>query len=230
MALKNGLKLLSIQKKLFSIRKKLSIAYGYPKPWKMPPIDALIAVILSQNTSDHNSMKAFEKLKKKYPNWKKILAAKESEIAKTILEGGLANIKAKRIKTVLLQIVEKTGKLDLQFLSNYSAKDAREYLMQFSGVGPKSAAVVVAFAFEKPAFPVDTHIFRVLKRIPLIPQNTSYENAHELMEEMCPDALKIPLHAEIIAHGRKICKAQNPICSKCVIKKECARVGVVKSS
>ena len=209
---------------------KLAIAYGYPKPWKMPPIDSLIAVILSQNTSDINSFKAFDKLKKKYSSWEKILNAPEKEIAKTIKEGGLANIKAKRIKTVLLQIVEKTGKLDLQFLSNYSPKAAREYLMQFSGVGPKSAAVVVAFAFEKPAFPVDTHIFRVLKRIPLIPQNTSYEKAHELMEEICPDELKIPLHAEIIAHGRKICKAKNPICSNCVIREECLRVGVSKSS
>lgn len=214
------------QTKILKISKLLTKEYGIIKPWKKPPIDTLIAVILSQNTSDLNSEKAFAKLKGKYKDWEELLYAKEKDIAKTIVAGGLANIKAKRIKTTLKQIFQKEGKLDLGFLRDYSPSQARKYLMQFDGVGPKSAAIVVAFAFEKPAFPIDTHILRVLERIPILPRKISYENAHEYMEAITPEKLKIPLHAQIITHGRNICKAQNPQCSKCIIRIECRRIGV----
>lgn len=215
-----------VGKQIKLVSKLLEKEYGTPKPWKMLPIDSLVNVILSQNTNDLNSGKAFAKLKKKYSDWEDILTSRETEIAKTIKEGGLANIKAKRIKKVLSQIKEKEGKLNLDFLESYSSENAREYLMQFDGIGPKSAAVIVAFAFEKPAFPIDTHIFRVIKRIPLIPQNMSYEKAHGFMEEVVPDQLKIPLHVQIITHGRKICHARKPLCSKCVLNGMCKKIGV----
>ncbi|MFH0971816.1 MAG: endonuclease III [Candidatus Micrarchaeota archaeon] len=212
--------------KIIRINKLLGKEYGKEKPWKLPPLDALVNVILSQNTNDVNSGKAFKKLKAKYRNWGQLLSAPEKEIARTIKVGGLANIKAKRIKKVLMQINKRVGKLDLGSLRDYSPSDARNYLMQFDGIGPKSAAVVVAFAFGKPAFPIDTHIFRVLKRIPLMPEKMGYMKAHEYMEKTVPDKLKIPLHVQMIAHGRKICRARKPQCSKCVLRRMCKKVGV----
>ncbi|MFH1443748.1 MAG: endonuclease III [Candidatus Micrarchaeota archaeon] len=217
-----------LRAKIIRINRLLDKEYGSEKPWKLPSIDALVNVILSQNTNDVNSGKAFRKLKRRFKNWDELLNSPEREIAKAIKEGGLANIKAKRIRTVLRQIKEKTGKLDLDFLSDYSPADARNYLMQFDGIGPKSAAVIVAFAFGKPAFPIDTHIFRVIKRIPLIPEKMSYGKAHEFMEEAVPDKLKIPLHVQVIMLGRKICKAQKPLCSECVLNGMCKKIGVGK--
>ncbi|MFH1750487.1 MAG: endonuclease III [Candidatus Micrarchaeota archaeon] len=215
--------------KILRIHKLLLKEYGKIKPWKKSPLDTLVAVILSQNTNDRNSFAAFEKLKKRFGNWNDLLKAPVSQITELIKIGGLADIKARRIKEVLIAIREKEGKLSLKRLEGMPPAEARNYLMQFKGIGPKSAAVIVAFAFGKPSFPIDTHIFRVIKRIPLIPENTSYENAHLLMDGMVPDALKIPLHMEIIEHGRKVCKSQSPFCGKCVLSGECGRVGISKS-
>lgn len=219
----------ALRRKIGRIGRLLSREYGERKPWRKPPLDALVAVILSQNTNDRNSFAAFGKLKRRFENWEELLGSRESEIAELIRVGGLANIKARRIKGVLLEIKNMEGKLSLEFLKSYAPSDARKYLMQFKGIGPKSAAVIVAFAFGKPAFPIDTHIFRVIRRIPLITKKTSYAKAHELMEEAVPDALKIPLHVQIITHGRKICRARLPLCSQCVIRGECARIGVTAS-
>ncbi len=221
-----------VKKRVSKIRrifKKLKEEYGEIRPWKRSPMDTLVAVILSQNTNDRNSFAAFEKLKNKYSSWEKVLNANEREIAKAIKGGGLANIKARRIKRVLRELKEREGRLNLNRLREMGAAEARKYLMEFEGIGPKSAAVIVAFAFQKPSFPIDTHIFRVIKRIPLIPENTSYENAHIMMEGEVPEELKIPFHMQIITHGRKICKAQVPICSECILKGECRRVGVSRS-
>ncbi len=212
--------------KIRNIHSVLQKEYGSIKPWKLPPIDSIVNVILSQNTNDLNSGKAFKKLKAKFKRWDGILTAPSAKIASTIRVGGLANIKATRIKKALTQIKEKEGKLDISFLSNHSPADARNYLMQFDGIGPKSAAVVVAFAFGKPSFPIDTHVFRVIRRIPLIPKGMSYENAHEFMEKTVPDGLKIPLHMQIIAHGRKTCRAGRPLCQECILRRECRRIGV----
>ena len=126
--------------------------------------------------------------------------------------------------------MEKEGKLSLKRLEGMAPEDARNYLMQFKGIGPKSAAVIVAFAFGKPSFPIDTHIFRVLKRIPLIPERTSYIKAHEIMEFAVPNELKIPLHTAIITHGRMICRARMPLCSGCILTGECKRVGISASA
>lgn len=216
--------------KILRIHRLLLKEYGIIRPWKKSPLDTLVAVILSQNTNDKNSFAAFEILKKRFGDWNDLLDAPIPQIAKLIKVGGLANIKAKRIMEVLKAIKEKEGSLSLKHLGNMSPEEARQYLMQFKGIGPKSAAVIVAFAFEKPSFPIDTHIFRVLKRIPLIPEKTSYENAHIMMEGMVPEALKIPLHTEIITHGRKVCKAQKPLCTDCVLRAECKRIGIINSA
>jgi len=205
----------------------LKAKFGKPENWVVDsplsdnPLDSLVAVILSQNTSDKNSWPAFQALKKKFPNWEQLLNADTAIIAKTIRSGGLANIKAKRIKSVLGEIKQKRGKLDLSFLSQLPTVEAREFLLSLNGVGPKSAAVVLNFSFNRATFPVDTHVYRVSQRLGLIPANVSREKAHELMDELVPDKEKRSYHVNLIRLGRKICIARNPRCSQCPLKKHC---------
>lgn len=196
--------------------------YGEPRPWKSEsPLDALVAVILSQNTSDKNSFPAFSNLKKLFPTWEAVIVADEGKIADAIRKGGLANIKAKRIKSVLREIKNRTGKLDISFLADLPTAKAREFLISLNGVGPKSAAVVLSFAFGKAAFPVDTHVFRVSKRLGLISNAVSVEKAAEEMEKLVPDAEKQSYHLNLIKLGREICVARKPRCAECPLKKQC---------
>ncbi len=196
--------------------------YGEPEPWiAQDPLDSLVAVILSQNTSDKNSWPAFRNLKKTYPEWEAVIVAPTRRIASAIKHGGLANIKARRIKSVLQEIKNKRGELDISFLSGLSTEEARGFLLSLNGVGPKSAAVVLNFAFGRPAFPVDTHVYRVSKRLGLIPEKVSREKAHEVMEKLVPDEEKTAYHLNLIRLGREICISRKPRCLQCPLKKQC---------
>ncbi len=195
--------------------------YGAPEPWVADtPLDALIAVILSQNTSDKNSFPAFRNLKKTFPSWEQVVVADERKIAAAIKRGGLANIKAKRIKNVLREIKNRTGRLDISFLSQLPTEEALEFLLSLNGVGPKSAAVVLSFAFGKPTFPVDTHVYRVTHRLGLHSEKTT-EKAHEVLEQIVPDELKQTYHLNLIKLGRKVCVARKPKCNQCPLKNQC---------
>ena len=196
--------------------------YGKPKAWKAEsPLDCLVAVILSQNTSDKNSFRAFQKLKKTFPMWAAVMVADESKIASAIRSGGLANIKAKRIKEVLKEIKQRFGKLDISFLADMSTAQAREFLLSLKGVGPKSAAVVLNFAFGRAVFPVDTHVYRVSQRLGLIGEKVSREKAHEVMEALVPNAVKQSYHLNLIRLGREICVERKPRCETCPLKRQC---------
>ncbi len=194
-------------------------AYGKDlRPFKSTrPIDELIRTILSQNTSDTNSLKAFAVLKKSFNSWEGLLGTDTSKLARLIEHAGLANIKAKRIKEVLLEIKRREGRLSLGVLKNMGSPEAISYLRSLKGVGPKTAACVLLFSFGKPVMPVDTHICRVTKRLGLIPKDLSIEEAHEHLTDMTPKSLIYDFHLGIIEHGRKTCKAQNPRCGVCLL-------------
>ncbi len=195
--------------------------YGEPQPWIADtPLDCLIAVILSQNTSDKNSFPAFAKLKRQFPTWEQVIVADEKKIVDAIRSGGLANVKAERIKNVLREIKEKTGKLDLSFLKNLPIEEAKLFLLSLNGVGPKSAAVVLSFSFGMAAFPVDTHVYRVTHRLGLQNEKTP-EKAQEKLEVIVPNKLKQSYHLNLIKLGREICVARKPKCAVCPLKKEC---------
>ncbi len=201
----------AILKKLYGVPEKLSVK---------APLDVLIAVILSQNTSDKNSVPAFENLKKTFSTWERVMNASEAKIAKAIKRCGLANVKAKRIKEVLIAIRQRIGKLDISFLGNLPTVQASEFLLSLKGVGPKSAAVVLNFAFGMPTFPVDTHVYRVSRRLGLIGE-ISREKAHVILEELVPDKEKTSFHLNLIKLGREICTARKPRCLQCPLKKHC---------
>lgn len=185
------------------------------------PLDMLIGVILSQATTNANSDRTFAALKEKYPTWDDALKARESSIAKTIHLGGLANQKAKVIKNLLRQIKEEHGTLDLNFLHKLSTKEAVSYLKNFRGIGPKTIACTLLFACHKNIFPLDTHIFRILRRVGMIPQKCSDEKAHEILDDIVPDGKCYSFHVNLIRLGRTVCKPQNPQCERCPIVEYC---------
>lgn len=181
------------------------------------PLSVLIGTILSQNTSDHNSHKAFRNLLATFKNWEKVRKAPLSKIEKEIKPGGLAKIKAKRIKNILNQIYKDNSKTDLSFLRKFRTEEAIDYLNRFKGVGEKTIACVLLFALGRPVIPVDTHVLRLSKRLNLLPKKIDSKKAHEILQKAVPQNLVYSYHLNLITFGRKICKAQNPRCGECVL-------------
>lgn len=196
----------------------------FGKPYlknKSNALSMLINIILSQATSDSNSKRTFENLKKHFSTWEKVLAADEIEIADAIRLGGLANQKAKVIKELLRQIKEKHGSLSLGFLDEMTDEEARDYLSNFRGIGPKTIACTLLFALHKEVFPLDTHIFRVLKRMGVFPPKISDEKAHRFLDRLVPKGKFYSLHVNLIRLGRKICRPQEPLCEQCPLVEYC---------
>ena len=208
--------------KIEKIYQLLLSAYGHPpQRERREPLAELIATILSQNTSDLNSHRAFRNLLQKFPTWEEVREAPQEEIAEAIKVGGLSQRKAQRIKALLEEIHLQEGKSDLSFLAKMEPAQVQRYLLRFKGVGPKTAACVLLFSLGQPSMPVDTHIFRVSKRLGLIPQISNVAQAQTILEAITPPQLIYPLHLSLIAHGRRICKARQPLCAGCILRTEC---------
>ncbi len=195
--------------------------YGIPEAAAIDPIDLLVETILSQNTSDVNSLRAFGRLKSAYPDHEALLSAPEFEISRHIRIGGLPEIKAQRIKVALQRIKNDAGSIDLRFLKNMDKDAAREYLLSIPGIGPKTAAVVLLFAFGIPVMPVDTHVYRVSQRLGLVPENISVEKTQRILEEITPPDKYLSLHLNMIRHGRQVCKARDPKHDMCSLRAIC---------
>ncbi len=186
------------------------------------PLDELILTILSQNTSDTNSHRAFQMLRQVMPTWEEVRRASERKVAEAINSGGLANLKATRIKAILNQIYREQGHFDLSFLRDLSVEEVKAYLSRFKGIGSKTVACVLLFSLGKPAFPVDTHVYRVARRLGLVNGRAGPEKAQALLESMVPPPLFYSMHINMVEHGRKICKARAPLCQVCPLSKLCA--------
>ncbi len=200
----------------------LRSVYGLPaRERRLDPLDALIETILSQSTTNTNSRRAFENLKRRFPVWDKARRARVSSIEAAIRSGGLARQKSVRIKNLLNEIQHRRGTLDLGFLACMPLEEAREFLSSFKGVGPKTVACTLLFALGLPVFPIDTHIFRIARRLGLLPEKCSDEEAHRLMEDMIPAERYYEAHINLIRHGRKICRPQNPLCDECCLIDYC---------
>ncbi|MBU0685991.1 MAG: endonuclease III [Thermoplasmatota archaeon] len=185
------------------------------------PLDTLVEAILSQNTTDKNSGRAFRKLKDAYPKWERMLGEDSREVAKIIRSGGLAGIKAARILDALEFINRERGALDLDFLRDMEPDEAEAWLGQMKGVGPKTRSIVLLFALGMPAFPVDTHIHRVTRRLGLIGSKTTREQAQEELAKLVPREEFYNFHIDIIEHGRAVCQARKPKCNFCKISQLC---------
>lgn len=205
-------------RKAETVQLRLLNAFGVPK-WNQPrsPLDELISTILSQNTNDANRDKAFTSLTRSFPTWEQVRDTEPGKVISAIRSAGLANQKGPRIQNVLKEITRQRGELDLSFLKGIPREEAREWLLQFKGVGPKTAAIVMQFTLGHPAFPVDTHIYRVTGRIGLRPVKATVEHTHQLMEQLFNPEVYGVAHMNLIQLGREICHPRNPECIRCPV-------------
>lgn len=208
--------------KVKAIHQALLERYGLRR-WRkhLDPLSELIYTILSQNTSDVNRDRAYERLRERFPAWEGVRDAQVEEIAEVIRPGGLANVKAPRIKDILQAITERRGELSLDFICQMEIEEAKEWLGSLPGVGPKTTACVLLFGCGRPAFPVDTHIYRVSKRLGLISRKASTQEAHKILEALLSPRDYYAFHLNLIAHGREVCKAQRPRCEICLLAPYC---------
>jgi endonuclease-3 len=204
------------------ILQNLKAVYGIPKLEQgLDPLDVLIETILSQSTSNVNSDRAFENLKRRFPAWDQARRARVSSIETAIKSGGLAKQKSARIKKLLNEIYERRRSLDLSFLKTAPLEEAKQFLASFKGVGPKTVACTLLFACNRAVFPIDTHIFRIARRLGLIPYKSSDEEAHRLMGEIIPRKRYYEAHINLIRLGRRICRPSDPLCEQCCVVDYC---------
>jgi endonuclease III len=222
---------------LARIYELLIATYGEPKNEPdYDPLGGLIGTILSQHTSDINSERAYQQLIAAFPTWEEVRDAPTHAVADAIRTGGLANIKAPRIQDALLTLTERQREQgSTQSLSDFlhdeltkrTSEEAWQYLRSIQGVGPKTAACVLMFNLNRPVMPIDTHVFRVSKRLGLIGPKVNADRAHNVFAGSVPPDWVYPLHVNLIRHGRQVCHAQRPNCGECTLYSQCAYVGSV---
>jgi endonuclease-3 len=212
----------SLARRTLRVHQRLLDHYGEPT-WRnpLPAIDELVSTILSQNTNDTNRDRAFELLRDALPTWEAVRDAPADTVINAIRPAGLANQKGLRIQQVLRAITAERGSLNLEFLRDLPKEEARAWLTRFNGVGPKTAAIVLQFSLGVPAFPVDTHVYRVTGRLGLRPEKMGVEDAHPYFESLLPPETYYAAHLNLIRHGREVCHAQNPACDQCVLRRNC---------
>ena len=224
---------------LARIYQLLVAAYGAP-PWEADgdALGGLIATVLSQHTSDVNSGRAYAQLVARFPSWMAVRDAPTAAVADAIRMGGLAQIKAERIQRILRELTQRHAvggeqhaadqtsaadddDLSLAELDALSLEAAQDYLRTLPGVGPKTAACVLLFSLGRPAFPVDTHVWRVTRRLGLIGARVSADAAHTALLRLIPPEWRHTMHVDLITHGRRVCHAQRPACLNCPLRAEC---------
>lgn len=211
--------------------RRLHQEYGERPPRKrLPPIDELIETILSQNTSDLNSGRAYAGLLGRFSSLGAVAEAPEAEVVEAIKVGGLARIKALRIQAVLREVLKRRGDLDLGFLAGLPLEEARAWLRSLPGVGPKTAACVLLFSLGLPALPVDTHVFRVGQRLGLLGPRTTPDQAHPILESQVAPREVYALHMGLIIHGRQVCHARRPECGRCIFADRCPARSLLKAA
>ncbi len=203
------------------IHERLAERYGTPeqKPCRRP-LEEVVFTILSQNTTDTNRDRAWAELWDRFDGWEGIAHARLSSISAAIEVGGLHRIKATRIRELLRQVQRERGSFDLDHLHELDMETARAELGRFKGLGAKSINCVLLFCLGLPAFPVDTHVHRVLCRLGVL-ETRDLARANHLVQADVPDGLAYPLHMNLIRHGRQVCKAQRPHCWDCPIEDLC---------
>ena len=196
---------------------RLEEIFGIPRrsSRSSDPVGQLVGTILSQATTDTQTARSFDNLRRRFPTWEQVRDAPVAEIAKEIRSSGLSRQKAPWIKAALQDITRARGRLELDFLKGMPPQEAKKWLMQIAGVGPKTASIVLLFTFQKPVFPVDTHIHRIARRLGWVSPNASAEKVHELLEPLIPDKAHYRLHVNLIHLGREICIARHPHCEVC---------------
>lgn len=196
--------------------------FGIPKrPKKLPnPIDTLIATILSQNTNDNNSYKAYQNLKKKYKTWEEVADISRSQLEKVIRVAGLGKQKSAAIKSFLTSLQKKKRKIDLLHIKKMSDESILAELTSIKGIGVKTASCVLLFSLDRNVCPVDTHVHRTINRIGIV-KTKSPDKTFKQINHILPEGIAHQLHTNLIKLGREICKPSKPLCSICPLLRVC---------
>ena len=208
--------------RMTAVNQRLLRTYGHPD-WgtPLPPLDELVSTILSQNTNDTNRDRAYQSLRKCFSTWESVRDGDPDDVINAIRSAGLADQKGPRIQALLRSITAERGNLDIDFLKDLPDDEVHSWLLKFNGVGPKTAAIVMLFSLDIPAFPVDTHIYRVTGRLGLRPAKMSVEQTHQHLAGLMQPNEYPSAHLNIIRLGREICHARNPKCSICPVQDLC---------
>lgn len=211
-----------MKKKIKQVQKRLIKKYGVPPRSEIPPdpVDMLIATILSQNTNDRNSYKAFHQLKEKYPDWENVAKLPQSKIENLVKVAGLGKQKSAAIKNFLSTILKEKGKISLEHLRDLGDDEILQELTKFPGIGIKTASCVLQFSLRRNICPVDTHVHRTVNRIGIVKANSPDKTFYLLMKEM-PDEIAHSFHTNLIRLGREICKPAKPLCRICPLLDIC---------
>ena len=211
----------ALRRKAARIHALLLKEYGAPRWTRLDGVSEMVATILSQNTNDGNRDLAYTRLRARFNTWEDVRDAKTDDVIEAIRPAGLANQKGPRIQQALKRITEERGVLNIDFLAALPVAEARAWLTSINGIGPKTAAIVLLFCYDRPAFPVDTHVHRVTGRLGLRPENLSADDTHTLMEALCPPGAEGPFHLNLIRHGREVCAARRPMSKACGLRALC---------
>ncbi len=204
------------------VHRRLARRFGpLDPPVRRDPVEELVLTVLSQNTSDVNRDRAFAGLRERFPTWDALADADEADVAEAIRPGGLSRTKAPRLLAILREIRDRDGSLDLAWMREESDDEVGAYLESLPGVGPKTAACVLAFSLGRPALPVDTHVHRVAGRLGWIPPGTGASPAHEVLRRVVPPRLRVSMHVGLIRLGREVCKPGRPRCEDCPLNDLC---------
>ena len=211
-----------MKNKINKINKVLIQFFGIPKKNKKnpDPVDMLIGTILSQNTNDKNSYRAYQNLRLKYKTWDEVAKLTPSNIERAIKVAGLGKQKSKAINNVLKGLKKRNGKINLNFLTKQDDKSVIEELTKFDGVGVKTASCVLLFSMNRDVCPVDTHVHRTLNRIGLVKTNTPDKTFTKIFGQI-PAGAAHSFHTNLIRLGREICKSTKPNCTICPLEKYC---------
>lgn len=211
-----------LRPKAVEIYQRLLQAYGTPD-WRphYPPLEELIITTLAQNSTDHNALIAYRRLRERFPTWEAVVTAPTEAVVEAVRPAGLANQKGPRIQAILRKVWAEQGAFDLSFLGELSTEEAEAWLTSIKGVGHKTASIVLLFCFNRPTFPVDTHVSRVTKRLGLVPERATTRQIRAVWESLVPPEWYYPLHLNLIRHGRQVCRARRPLCEQCVLRDLC---------
>jgi endonuclease III len=204
------------------IRDRLREVYGIPR--MVPhgdPIAELVLTVLSQSTNDRNRDVAYLRLRERFPTWEGVRDAQVAAVEEAIRPGGISKVKSARIKAILQAIDERSSGLSLDWLGDVPVDEARDYLTALPGVGRKTAACVLLFAYGCHDVPVDTHVSRVGMRLGLLRKGAPFDQLHDEMLALTPPGEELELHVNLLRHGRRTCHARKPACKECALARMC---------
>jgi len=219
----------ALSAKALEVTKRLTDLYGELPFSNKDPMSQLVDIILSHRTRDEQTAAAWNNLLKRFGSWEAVRDAPTEQVQEAIANVNWPEAKAPRLQTIMREITEERGNLDLHFLCELPVEEAAAWLNRFDGVGPKTTACVLLFSCKLAILPVDVHVHRTSGRIGLIGKKVSADAAHNLLQALLPQNARViyNFHKALLRHGQRICVFERPRCNKCSITDLCAYYNTV---